>query len=410
MFDPVRLFKSRLSAHLKLLNRYLRYIFNGHFMIALMFFIIAISVYYQKWLESLSENFPAAIVIGIVLAAIVTYNPIQSFLKEPDKIFLIVKEAEMKRYFIYVLGYNYIIQLYVVLFGIAAISPMYMKFFSDHDVVLNLLILLTILVVKLWNLNISWRMLQYRTSINNFGELLIRIVLNFALFYTLLMGQHFLLVGFITIVYYNVIHFLQKNQVILPWEKLIENDEQRLASFYRFVSLFADVPHVKHRLRKRRLLTNMIKNYTKLNQKNTYSYLYKLTFLRGGDYFRLFIRLTIIGAIVIYFVPNIWFKLALALVIIYMTSFQLITLFYHHRVNIWLDLYPVSSGQRETSFLRFMMQLAFLQTAILATIPIVQGSVWGSLIILSSGTLFNYLFHQVYVKRKIKASFSNDID
>lgn len=67
MFNATDLFKERLQEHIKLLNRYLRYIFNGHFMIALLFIIITISIYYQQWLEQLSPNFPAAFVLAVFL-------------------------------------------------------------------------------------------------------------------------------------------------------------------------------------------------------------------------------------------------------------------------------------------------------------------------------------------------------
>lgn len=87
MFNPTDLFKQRLTEHIKLLNRYLRYIFNGHFMIALLFIVVTLAVYYQQLLERLNENFPATFVIALILGLLVSYNPIQSFLKEPDKVF-----------------------------------------------------------------------------------------------------------------------------------------------------------------------------------------------------------------------------------------------------------------------------------------------------------------------------------
>src|SRR5699024_2111484 len=102
-FDAKALFKQRLIDHIKLLNRYLRYIFNGHFMIALLFIIITLAVYYQQWLETINEQFPASIVMAIILGVVVSYNPIQSFLKDPDRVFLIVKEQAMHQYFQYAL-------------------------------------------------------------------------------------------------------------------------------------------------------------------------------------------------------------------------------------------------------------------------------------------------------------------
>src|SRR5690625_4195487 len=83
MFNATDLFKSRLKEHITLLTRYLRYIFNGHFTIAIFFAIITLAVYYQKALENVHPNFPAAFIVAIVLGFVVLYNPIQTFLKEP---------------------------------------------------------------------------------------------------------------------------------------------------------------------------------------------------------------------------------------------------------------------------------------------------------------------------------------
>src|SRR5699024_3340663 len=95
MFDAKQLFKERLSEHLQRLNRHLRYIFNGHFMIALMFIIVALAVYYQQALENIPSWFPGGFVIAAVLGIAVSYNPLQTFLKAPDQVFLMVKEVEM---------------------------------------------------------------------------------------------------------------------------------------------------------------------------------------------------------------------------------------------------------------------------------------------------------------------------
>src|SRR5699024_8186196 len=101
-----------------------RYIFNGHFMIAILFAIVTLAVYYQKWLQTLSADFPADLLIAIILSLVAVYNPIQTFLKDPDKVFLIVREKEMGPYFRRGLLYNYVMQLYIVIFVLAAITPL----------------------------------------------------------------------------------------------------------------------------------------------------------------------------------------------------------------------------------------------------------------------------------------------
>lgn len=404
MFDPVVLFRKRLHTHFKRLNRYMRYVFNGHFMIALMFLIITLAIYYQRWLEEAPHNFPAAVVIGLVLAMVVTYNPLNFFLKEPDKVFLIVKENTMRRYFFYTFLYNYVVQLYLIALGIAVVMPLYRHYYSERELFYDLSIVIIILVLKIWNLNIQFLKMRYRDQLYAYLETFVRFLLHVALFYTLVSGEYFLVVGVITLVYYNVIYWREKKHTLLMWEKLIANDEQRLASFYRFVSMFADVPNVKSRLRRRRFLTALIQRLTPLQHEATYAYLYRLSFVRIGDYLPLFLRLTLLASFVIYFVPNEWFKLVLALVFVYLTSFQLIPLYTQHRMNIWPELYPVPVQQKEKAFLQFIKHLSWGQVVFLAFVFIVLGKVQLFIVFLLAGFIFTYLFVNQYVQKKIKGA------
>src|SRR5699024_7656404 len=129
MFHAKDLFKERLVNRMHSLNRYLRYLFNGHFMIAILFLIITLSIYYHHWLEPVSPKFPSSAVIAIILGFVVSYNPMQYFLREPDQVFLMVKEREMDKYFRYALTYNYFVQLYLVVVSLAVIGPLYSKMY-----------------------------------------------------------------------------------------------------------------------------------------------------------------------------------------------------------------------------------------------------------------------------------------
>lgn len=402
MFNPKELFKNRLTAHLKLLNRYLRYIFNGHFMIALMFIIITVAIYYQRWLQTVPDTFPVALLIALALSFVTIYNPIQSFLKEPDQAFLIVKEKEMSNYFQWTLVYNYTVQLYVVAIVLAVTSPLYLAFYSDRGVLLNGLIVFTVLIVKAWNMVLNWKFIQLDNRSILFIEKVIRIVLTFSLFYTIITLEYFVIIGLIYVIYLNVALIYAKKETRLNWLRLIAQDAERLAFFYRFVSLFAQVPHVKSRMRKRSLLVRFVQKYTPFEPLSTYTYLYRLTFLRSGEYFSLFIRLTVLAILLIIFVPNVWLKLALAVLFMYMTSFQMQTLFYHHRLNVWTDLYPLGKGEKEAAFISIAMQVSLMQTILLSITFLSLGNYIFFLLMLLAGTFFNYTFHQFYVKKKIQ--------
>ncbi|MBO1002939.1 ABC transporter permease [Pseudogracilibacillus auburnensis] len=402
MFNPVDLFKQRLTEHIKLINRYLRYIFNGHFMIALSFTIIMLAIYYQKWLENLSDDFPAAFVIALALGFLVSYNPIQSFLKKPDKVFLIVKEEEMHRYFRLTLLYNFFVQLYVVLIVSAAVVPLYAQAFPGKTKLDYVLLLVIILVVKGWNMVTNWYMLKIRNPRIRMVDKLIRGLIGIAFFYFFLQEQFFVIIA---ILYFIVVinnYFLARKQSGLAWDLLIENDQNRLALFYRFVSMFAEVPQLTKRLRKRRMLASFIQNFIPFTHTSTYDYLYRLTFIRSSDYLSLYVRLIIIGGAIILFVPNVWLKIIFALLFIYMSNFQMITLYHHYQTNIWLDLYPVNLENRKKSFIKWVSLLTLIQTVIFAAVFFIWFDIGSVVLTFAAGSIFNYLFNYGYVKRKIE--------
>lgn len=404
MFDPVRLFKKRMTDHIKLLNRYLRYISNGHFMIALFFLIVTLSVYYQKWLETLSPNFPVNLVIALALGLVASYNPIQMFLKEPDKVYLIVKEKEMVRYFRLTLLYNYIVQLYLVFLVMGALFPLYSTAYPDKQSTDYLLLFVVLVIVKAWNMVTNWWMFKIRHAANRTFDKILRTALSIALFYFLLVGEFFIIVA---ILYFIVIindYIYSKKQFGLAWDVLIDNDQHRLALFYRFASMFANVPQAKKYLKKRRIWAKLVNQYIPFQHEKTYDYLYRLTFFRSTDYFNMYVRLIVVGSIVILFVGNVWVKIALAILFLYMTNFQMVTLYYHHRTNMWLDLYPIENMRKEKAFIKWLTQLTLVQTIIFAALFLIWMDFFSLLITFVGGCIFNYLFNNMYVKRKIESS------
>lgn len=402
MFNASNLFKDRLKEHLKLLNRYLRYIFNGHFMIALLFIIITISIYYQQWLEQMSPAFPAVFVMSVVFGVVASYNPIQSFLKIPDKVFLIVKEEQLQPYFRWSLVYNYVFQLYMVIIASAALGPMFEQVFPQKSLKDYFVLILILLLVKGWNMATNWHMFKVQHTPIRTLDKLIRTILSIAIFYFLLEGTIFVIT--IIVLYFAIALnnlFLVKKHASLGWETMIENDQNRLASFYRFVSMFAEVPHLSNRLVKRRLLSKVVHKLVPFMHRETFGFLYRLAFIRSSEYLSMYLRLTVLGGVVIYFIPNMWFKLAFVLLFLYMTSFQMISLFYHYRTNIWIDLYPITGERRVHSFLSLLSQITIIQSILFALVFILFAQPIYILPALGIGLLFNYFFTYIYVKRTL---------
>lgn len=405
MFDAHAFFKGRFAAHMKETSRYLRYIFNSHIAFAMFFFVSAVAYYYQQWLQGLPEDFPTAAIIGITFGLLVSYSPARTLLKEPDLVFLIAAENKMGPYFRDALVYSYVVQLYLILLAGAAFGPLYFASYPERAGNVYLLILLIVLVFKAGNLIATWWMLKIREPATRRVDQGVRLLLNLAVFYFLVEGET-VWAGVTTVLFALVFLYdlnVSRKQPGIAWDLLVEKDRNRMQTFYRIANMFADVPHLKNQVKSRHWLVSIVTRVPFLN-KHTFDYLYRISFVRSGDYLGMYIRLIVIGGLFIVFVPNIWMKLLFALLFLYMSAFQMMTLYHHHKTVMWLDLYPVPEGVKEQSLIKLLFQLMLIQTVIFDLLFIGLQEWIGAAAVLAGGMLFNYVFIQRYVKKKIGAS------
>src|SRR3954471_4200553 len=302
MFDENKLWRDRAGGRMKDLGRYLRYIFNGHLVIVLLFLIGTAAFYYQDWIKSLSPSFPAPLIIAVIIGIFITYSPIYNFLLEADKVFLLPLEEKLKGYFFRSGVTSFVFQGYILLLILAVLIPIYAHV-SGNGFGSFIPFFLVLLLLKAWNLAATWKIQFYvETSVHRW-DFLIRYLLN-AVFVYLLFKQANLLIliviGVIMIFYYYSFHG-RTTKMGLKWDQLIEAEEKRMASFYRLANLFTDVPKLKDTVKRRKYLDLLISRIP-FSQEKTYLFLFARTFLRTSDYLGLFVRLTVIGALAIYFI------------------------------------------------------------------------------------------------------------
>lgn len=402
MFDSHDFYKKRLSVHIKETSRYLKYIFNGHIAVAMLFFISALAYYYQQWLVGLPEDFPTAGIMGVALGLLVSYSPVRTLLKEPDLVFLIAAETKMHAYFRNALIYSFVIQLYLVLLVAAAFGPLYFASFPDRSGQMYLLSIAILLVFKVGNLIANWWMLKVREPGTRRLDLAVRTVLNVVVFYFIISGN--MLMAGITSVMFALLFLyvlnVSRKQAGIVWDLLVEKDQNRMQTFYRIANMFADVPHLKNRVKKRQWLVSLVSNLS-VNKKNTFDYLYRITFIRSGDYLGMYIRLIVIGGLFIYYIPNVWMKIIFAVLFLYLSCFQMMTIYQHHRTNIWLDIYPVEAKPKQQAVMKLLYQLSIGQAVIFSLVFLFTQAYIGFAITLLGGILFNFLFINGYVKAKL---------
>lgn len=404
MFNAEELFKQRFSSHMRETSRYLKYIFNGHIAVAMLFLVAALAFYYQQFLAQLPEGFPSVIIMAIAFGLVLSHSPVRTFLQDPDLVFLMPAEERMGKYFRNSLIYSFLIQLYQLILLAAILGPLYFNSFEERTGRVYLFTILLLIVFKGWNILISWWMSfvrddQYR-KIHGF----VRLLFNMMIFYFILelnliysLAGTALFLGLLALTYVKA-----KEQDGIHWQLLVNQDLKSRQSFYKIANMFTDVPHIKSPVKARNWLVVFLKRLP-FKQDSTYSFLYRLSFARSGDYLGMYFRLLVIGGLAIYFVPNLWVKLGMVVLFLYLSSFQLVTLYDHYRTIVWIDLYPLAEKLRQDSLLEFLLQLGIVKTVIFALLFLFSSHYLTAVLALVVGLVFSQLFVKGYLQRKIRA-------
>lgn len=403
MFDEKLLWKERFSRTSKEFSRYLRYIFNGHLVIVLVFLLGSAAYYYQEWLKVIPNNFPSAVIMAVAIALLLTYSPIFTFMSEADRIFLIPLETSLSGYFKKSIIISYTLQIYLLVMGLAVLMPLYAAM-NNGNFKSFFYFLAAVIVVKYVNLLVRWHVQYYQEETVLKTDSLIRFCINLVFLYLLFSNAaiYFTIVPFIILLGLYMYYKGQTKGKGLKWEFLIRQDEKRMTSFYRLANLFTDVPMLKDTVKRRAWLDFLLAKIS-FQQDNTFTYLLARTFLRSGDYFGLLVRLTIIGAGAIVFLTFGIGQIVMVVLFLYLTGFQLLPLWKHHQYHSLLELYPVSAKDRERSFLSLLRTVLWIQTIILSIAVLAGGQALTAAISLIAGIVFTFYFVSVYSRKKLNS-------
>lgn len=400
MFDDVKLWKERLGYTSKEMGRYLRYIFNGHLVVVMLFLLGTAAFYYQGWVKTIPDSFPVALIMTIVLVFFLTYSPTYTFLHEADKIFLLPLETKLSNYFFRSGILSALFQSYFLLLILAALMPMYAQV-NNEGFQRFLLFFFLIVVFKILNVFIRKYIFYYIETSVHFTDTFVRFCINGLFLYLLFSQSHIFLyiVLFIPMVFLLLYFRRAVQEKGMKWELLIEQEEKRMGSFYRLANLFTDVPKLKARVKRRKWLDWLLQ-FISYGQDHTYTHLFVRTFLRSGDYLGLFIRLTVIGGLGIYFISSSAGQLIIVLLFLYLTGFQLMPLRIHHQNNLFADMYPVSQSIEEQSFNNLLAVILFIQAVVFSLIILLKGKLLFALITLGVEGLFVFIFVYIYRKKQ----------
>ena len=350
------LWTSRFQQHLQKITMYFARIVSG-LVYSFLILLGAGGYYYAKFLRSFPSESVALTIVMILLTVILTRSPIRTFLQKPDILYLLPIEEKLAYYVKRSLLYSYIMQLFPLLCAVLIITPLAQQ--SLHTTPAFLCGVFVILAfIKWWNMYIHW---IYRNTDFSSYWLLIRIFCNVAITYTIFQFSSITVVGSILLVITLLfLYTMNKQKRHIHWEYLIEQEEQMDMRFYQFVHFFTDVPQIKQQVKQRKWLTTWIEQIL-YKKRSPFLYLYSLSFVRTNDYFGMYIRLTLVGGFLSYYIPTFIGKGIVTLCFLYISFLQLRAFWNYFSGNSIVALYPVSLVERKRTFMTFIYIVSFIQ-------------------------------------------------
>ncbi|HGD1959298.1 TPA: ABC transporter permease [Streptococcus agalactiae] len=307
-----KLFNKRRSLFLTQNSKYLRYVFNDHFVLVLMFLSGFLLYQYSQLLKDFPKtHWPIIVIVSIIILMLLAMGGIASYLEPADKQFLLIKEEAIKEIINSAKKRTYIFWLVIQTLFLVLISPILIKLGLS-------VFMITLLIFGLGI--IKWLVITYKVK-----------------------------------VFYN-------NQN-LNWDAAINHEQERKQSILKFFSLFTNVKGISTSVKRRSFLDVILKLISKTPSR-LWTNLFVRAFLRSSDYLGLTIRLVTLNILSVIFVNETYLALALAFVFNYLLLFQLLALGHHFDYQYMNQLYPVRLNAKASQLKGFLRVLSYAVTVI----------------------------------------------
>ncbi|MGG4172779.1 ABC transporter permease [Bacillus safensis] len=396
------IWKSRLEEHIQETRKYLKYMFNDHLVIVLIFFLAGGASWYSSWLKQIPAHFPSYWVMAVVFSLVLTSSYVRTLIKEADLVFLLPLEGKMEPYLKQAFNFSFISQLFPLIAVSIVALPLYSAV-SSGDITVYVLILAQMILIKGLNTAIQWRMTYFQGKHVRWLDAALRFLLNMMLIYTVLQAAYAIAIVFYLIygVYLVYLTNAVKKQPF-QWEMHISDELKRKQRFYRLANLFTDVPHLKKQVKRRAYMDWMLK-FVPYDQRKTFSYMYVRAFVRSNDYFGLVFRLTAVFVLIILYTGAAgWVGALLVLFTVFITGVQLVPLTKHFAHLSLQALYPVSQKEKDRSFFVLVRNVLIIQSILLSCAVLPAGGWQGSGLAFLISLAFVLVIFKPYVQSRLK--------
>lgn len=356
---------ARFVHYITEVQKYLRYVFTGHIAIVFVFIIGAGGYQYSEWLKVAPSSFPAEWLVSIMLGLIVAFSRPTTLLREPDQVYLLPLESKMSLYFNKALRWTFWSQILVVVIPYIITIPL-LKTVTTLTVGEIWTGLGFAIILKFINVQLEF---FYRYSARGAHVWMDRLWRTIAsvltIFFALTASPLISIIGIAILLFCLVLSRKDSRNETVPYEHFVKIEQNRMMGFYRFANYFTDVPHLRGSIHRRAWL-DWLYSSIKHKKGNTQLYLVFRTFVRTDDHFYLWVRLTVISAVIAAFVdiPVVTWIVAGALAFATVIQLKQALLTSHEfRMDM---LYPVPDGLRLTAVRKVLRYLLVAQAIVVA--------------------------------------------
>ncbi len=334
------LFEERRKAYYRQNLKYLRYVFNDHFVLFLMILLGALAVQYAQFLQAHSLNTAGKVVLIVLISALSqAFGRLASFVESADKVFLLPQERAVRKH-LYVSWLRSLILPAFISFSLIGLSAPLLNW--------------SLLSLGLW----------------------------FALLFLLKAAT----------LAFRLSQMLPKG--IIAWEALISYEENRKTNTLRFFALFTNVKGLKTQSRRRRYLDFLLPKTLR-----TYEYLFSRAFLRSGDYLSLTLRLLFLAILSLIFIGNPVVAVILVAVFNYLLLFQLFALQESFDYQLLTRIYPLRRSSKFAAIKCVLSRIMLFVTAVELVFGLIFLHVKLYILLV---LLVNFFLVKFYIKLRLK--------
>ncbi|MET3356859.1 UNVERIFIED_ORG: ABC-2 type transport system permease protein [Leuconostoc holzapfelii] len=416
-----QLYYQRFRQAQKTTIKYLRLLFNDHFVIFLFIAFGAGVLGYREVMHRANYQFLwhsdwTCLLIAVLLCFGLQFGQLITYFKPADRLYLLGNDHMVSRdYLQQAVNVSFVFAILWQLVAISLILPILFKMQLLTAVKLaSLSLFLFSYKYSLLLLAREKLLMKPRLFINGFVQGLLRTIVPIVIIWLILViGDGgliiFSLVWVICVVVLAMflhVNDKQSQQLAIDWLTSIAQAQVHERRILHFYATFADVPTQTYQVKRRKYLDYFLNRLTK-RRDMMYS-LYLLRLARGTELLSLILRLTIVGGLLIAALSTApkWVILSIAGLMLYLVAFQLLPLFRETEQKKWTQIMPISIQSRQRAFRQLNRHLMIMVGGVFVLSAISQGwlmmsYILGVLVIIGVALERIYLPKQLKMKRKL---------